>query len=514
MVYDTTLRDGLQQHGLQITTAGALRLAQAIAPFVGWIEAGFASSDQASLRRIQTLASAGLPCRVAAFGRTRGPKELTASAVDLNAIVASGAQTGTMVVKSRLQDVERSLRTTPAVNLVMLKESIDFLKQRGLKVGVDFEHFFDAVRSDADYALEVLNTAVAAGADWFALCDTNGGSTSSHVRKWIEAASEIVDPSRLSFHGHNDRGRAVANAEAAIEAGVGQIQGTMLGIGERCGNTDWMVLAPNVHLDQGIELFGKKLFPRLCQIAQLGAELLNITVGSNHPWVGPLANHTDAGMHASGMERDTLSYCHADPSLVGNRLSFGLSSQSGKASLRKKARDLGFVLTAEQVELVQTAVTAKIAEGYVYQAADASLILLILRTLGLDHGGEVFDLEEWRCIVGQGPAQAVLRASFGGKSTVEVGEGNGPVDALHHAVSKVLEELRPGMPPFSLADYRPRPINLEAASAAMMMVEVDWQTGSAVSFTTVGVSTDIINASLTALLDATAYAAYLYTGSK
>ncbi|OQA04290.1 MAG: Homocitrate synthase [bacterium ADurb.Bin400] len=314
---------------------------------------------------------------------------------------------------------------------------------------------------------------------------------------------------KLGFHGHNDRGRGVSNAELAFLFGIRHIQGTINGYGERCGNTDLCTLIPNLYFDYRAACLMNGKLERLTDLSRMTAEFVNAHHRSNHPWVGHLAGHTEAGMHASGEGRDPGSYLHADLTLIGNRDSYGVSEQSGRSNIFAKAKELGFELSAEEIAKVTDLHNRRLAEGYSYAAADASLHLLIMEALGLDHSGAAFTLEGWHVDTNRDGAnlftEATIRASLDNVYAHEVGSGDGPVDALNSALRKVLDRFYPELPKWKLSDYKVRIVNPQAATAAKVRVLIE-TSDKQETWTTVGVHENIIEASWIALVQSVAYA--------
>lgn len=511
--YDTTLRDGLQENGREITVSDAIRFARKLDNMgLSWCEAGFASAGEEQMKRIRALTGLKLKnTRISAFGRTRGKNEKVEDAIDLNAIFASGAKTAAIVGKARKRDVEKSLQTDEKTNLEMISESIKYLKSKGMEVVFDAEHFFDGIKEDERFALKTIETAQKSGADWVVLCDTNGGSTSGFVEECIKKAALYVSVKKLGVHFHNDRGRGVSSAEVAYKCGVRHIQGTINGYGERCGNTDLSTLIPNLYFDENTNCLKKGQLDQLSRLSHMTAEFLNAHHRSNHPWVGALCGHTEAGMHTSGMLRDPKSYIHADLNMVGNRASFGVSEQSGRSSVQAKAKELGFGLNKDEVQKLSKAHDKMLREGYSFAGADASFYLLVLKVLGKKHQGEIFDLEKWE-IVSSGNEKSVItnakiKAILNKEKVTSSGDGNGPVDALNAALSKILPKFYPDLPEFHLTDYRVKIINPDAGTGAKVRVIIE-SSNNEETWATVGVHENIIQASWFALEQSVAYALY------
>jgi len=511
--YDTTLRDGLQENGREITIADAIKFTLKLDDMgFSWCEAGFASAGKDQMERIKTLAELKLKntC-ITAFGRTRSKNEKVENALDLNALLESGVKTATLVGKTRKRDVQNSLQTDEQTNLEMISDSIEYLKGKELEVIFDAEHFFDGMKEDEVFTLKAVEVARNAGADWIVLCDTNGASTPDFVKKCIEKAKSIVPIGKIGIHCHNDRGRGISCAEAAYKCGIRHIQGTINGYGERCGNTDLSVLIPNLYFDENAKCLKEGKLRELSRLSYMTAEFLNAHHRSNHPWVGSLAGHTEAGMHTSGMLRDSESYIHADLTKVGNHASFGVSEQSGKSSLAVKADELGFKLSSEEIRRLGKIHSAMLKEGYSFAGTDASFYLLILKALGKNHKGELFDYGKWEMVSsGNGKkviTKAKIEAILNEDKISSSGDGNGPVDALNSALSKILPKFYPELPSFHLTDYRVRVVKPTVATGSKVRVIIE-SSNNEETWATVGVHENIIQASWLALEQSVAYILY------
>ncbi|MDO8507467.1 MAG: citramalate synthase [bacterium] len=513
LCYDTTLRDGLQENGREITLPDAIKFAQKLDEMgFSWCEAGFASSSKDQMDRIKALIGLNLKnTKVSAFGRTRSKNETVENAVDLNAILDSGAKTATLVGKTRKRDVKNSLQTDEKTNLAMIAESIHYLKSKGLGVIFDAEHFFDGMREDKDFTLKTVETALAAGSDWIVLCDTNGASTVDFVQDCIQNAAKTIPILKIGAHFHNDRGRGIACAETAYKCGIRHIQGTINGYGERCGNTDLSTLIPNLYFDENAACLKDGKLDQLSRLSHMTAEFLNAHHRSNHPWVGTLSGYTEAGMHTSGMLRDPKSYIHADLSKVGNRASFGVSEQSGKSSIVVKSKELGFNLNKDEIAKLARLHTEMLHAGYSFAGADASFYLLVLKALGKNHKGEIFDSGKWE-IVSSGNGEKVatkakIEAILNKEKIFSSSEGKGPVDALNSALAKILPKFYSNLPTFCLTDYRVKIINPDAGTGAKVRVIIE-SSNSEETWATVGVHENIIQASWFALEQSIAYILY------
>src|SRR5450756_2327690 len=414
-VYDTTLRDGAQQEGLNLSIADKLAIAALLDELgVGFIEGGWPGANPkdteffARAQRELTLSSATL----AAFGATRRAGTVAADDPQVRALVDSGASVQQMVAKEQVRHVDHALRTTPHENLAMVRDTVGLLTAEGRRVFLDAEHFFDGYRSDRDYAIEVIRTAMEAGAELVALCDTNGGMLPHQVS---DVVADVMDATaaRLGIHCHNDTGCAVANSMAAIRAGATHFQGTVNGYGERTGNADLLSIVGNLQLKEGLTLLPPSRLAEATRIAHQISEVTNVPPYGRQPYVGASAFAHKAGLHASAIKVDPDLYQHTDPTAVGNDMRMLVSDMAGRASIELKRRELGYDLSDEPELLSRVVARVKEMElaGYTFDAADASFELLL-------HGeveGErlsYFGVESWRVITDStGHGQALSEAT-------------------------------------------------------------------------------------------------------
>src|SRR5688572_25943141 len=436
-VYDTTLRDGAQQEGLNLSVQDKLHIARAIDELgVGFIEGGWPGAnpkDTEFFRRAREelhLRHAEL----AAFGATRRAGMRAADDPLVAALRDSGASVVTLVAKSHDRHVELALRTTLEENLAMVRDTVTHLTAEGQRVFLDAEHFFDGYRANRDYALEVLRTAYEAGADVIALCDTNGGM----LPDWVsDVVHDVVDTTgvRVGIHAHNDSGCAVANSLAAVDAGATHVQGCINGYGERTGNADLISVVANLELKLDQSVLPAGLLRESTRIAHAVAEVTNFPPASRQPYVGTSAFAHKAGLHASAIKVDPNLYQHLDPVAVGNDMRLLVSDMAGRASIELKGRQLGFDLTDDKDAI--TRITRRVKEmeatGYTFEAADASFELLLIEEV---EGARpsYFDIESWRVITETLPhaspgdeatSEATVKLRAGGARIVVTGEGNG-----------------------------------------------------------------------------------------
>jgi 2-isopropylmalate synthase len=507
-VYDTTLRDGAQQEGLNLSVADKLAIARQIDGLgVGYIEGGWPGAnpkDTEFFRRAREeldLRNAQL----AAFGATRRAGTKAADDPLVAALRDSGAGVVTLVAKSHDRHVEMALRTTLEENLAMVRDTVAHLHAEGQRVFLDAEHFFDGYRANRAYALEVLRAAAEAGADVVALCDTNGGMLPGWVADVVDdVRSAVGEGVHLGIHCHNDTGCAVANTLAAVDAGVTHVQGTLNGYGERTGNADLVAVVANLELKLGRQVLPAGLLREATRVAHAVAEVTNVPPSARQPYVGVSAFAHKAGLHASAIKVDPDLYQHMDPEGVGNDMRLLVSDMAGRASIELKGRELGFDLDKELVERVTARVKELESRGYTFEAADASFELLLVEEV---EGARpsYFDVESWRVITETSPgdeavSEATVKLLAGGARLVVTGEGNGPVNALDHALRQAIERLYPEVVKFELIDYKVRILDQGHGTDAKTRVLIETTDGVS-PWVTVGVGHNVIEASWQALLD-------------
>jgi 2-isopropylmalate synthase len=511
-VYDTTLRDGAQQEGLALSVADKLAIARHLDDLgVGFIEGGWPGAvpkDTEFFARARTelqLRHAAF----AAFGATRRPLVLAADDPQVAALRESGAEVVTLVAKSHDAHVERALRTTLAENLAMVGDTVRHLREHGRRVFLDTEHFFDGYRANRSYALEVVRVAAEAGAEVVALCDTNGGTLPRELQDIVHDVLETTG-ARLGIHCHNDAGCAVANSIAAVEAGVTHVQGTINGYGERTGNADLLAVVANLELKRDLQVLPPGRLAEATRIAHAIAEVTNVPPSTRQPYVGVSAFAHKAGLHASAIKVDPDLYQHTDPALVGNDMRMLVSEMAGRASVELKGRELGFELGNDR-ELV-TRVTDRVKEmesrGYTFEAADASFELLLTEEV-TGRRPRFFDVESWRVITesradGEAVSESTVKLVAGGAREIVTGEGNGPVNALDHALRTAIERAYPVVGKFELVDYKVRILDQGHGSDAVIRVLIETVDGEG-SWVTVGVGHNIVEASWEALVDGVTY---------
>ena len=523
-LYDTTLRDGSQQEGLTLSVTDKLAVARHLDDLgVTYIEGGWPGAvprDTEFFVRAATELELST-ARLAAFGATRKAGVDVAEDPQVRALVDSGAPTITLVAKSDLRHVTGALRTTAEENLAMVRDTVAHLVGLGREVFVDAEHFFDGFLHDPDYTTSVLVAAHEAGAAVLVLCDTNGGMLPHQVTEIIEDLRSRLEAAgageaRLGAHTHNDTGCAVANAISAVRSGVTHVQGCVNGYGERTGNADLITLLADLQLKMGMDLVPEKTLAEATRISHTIGEIVNMPVSPRAPYVGASAFAHKAGLHASAIRVDPDLYQHTDPRDLGNDMRMIISDMAGRASIELKGRELGFELADEPELLSNLARTVKQreAEGYSYEAADASFELLLLDELG--RVPSYSSVESWRATSQLGrdgtletEATVKLRADGGGERgrKVTIAEGNGPVNALDLALREALRERHPEVDEFELRDFKVRILDSQHGTDATTRVLVR-TSGRGLEFQTVGVGPNVIEASWEAVFDAYTYGLY------
>lgn len=514
--YDTTLRDGEQCEGVSLSLQDKLLIVQKLDDFgIDRIEGGFPASNPKDIAFFRAVASMPLAhAQIAAFGNTCKKGVPAEEDVGLRDLVNSQAPIATIVGKTWDEQVTRALQTTLDENLRMISESVAFLKAAGLTVVFDAEHFFDGYKANADYALACIEAAHDAGADSIDLCETNGGALPFEVARICEEVIAAFPDQAFGIHCHNDSGCAVANALAAVRAGITQVQGTINGIGERVGNTDLLTVIADLELKMGFETVGPDKLKGLTNVSHFIAQATDTVVPAHHPYSGTSAFAHKGGLHASAIARFPQAYEHTDPACVGNSARMVVSELAGKASLLQKASSLGINLDVEGVDIqgILDDIKSREARGYTYELADGSLALLIMRHLGTYN--PAFSLESFRVIVDDredtgalakdATSEATIKIHVGDERFVATGEGTGPVAALDNALRMAITESFPEVADLELVDYKVRlPDESEGTNALTRVVITT--ADSLGTFGTVGLSENVIEASWNALVESIEY---------
>jgi len=510
-LYDTTLRDGSQGEGINFSLHDKLRIAEKLDDFgIHYIEGGWPGSNEKDLAFFKEAQKRTYKnAKIAAFGSTRRAGTRVEEDVQVRLLLEAETPVVTLVAKSWLLHVDVVLRTSPQENINMICDTVAFFKKHGREVMVDFEHFFDGFKEHPDYSQRCLFAAMEAGADWLILCDTNGGSLPEEVGN-ITKQVVAMCKTPIGIHTHNDCGLGVANALAAINAGATQVQGTINGYGERTGNCNLTTVIPNLQLKMNIEVVLPEQLAQLKSLSHFVDEVANQPHDRRAPFVGDSSFAHKGGIHVNAVNKISRSYEHIDPATVGNRQRVLVGELSGRGNVAYKARELGIELAEKSPEALRILEEVKKREsaGYEYEAADASLELLMRRQLGQNIN--FFTLKEYHVSIrrvaafGYKVAEATLKLDINGVENYTVAEGDGPVHALDRALRKALDRHYPVINDVRLIDYKVRILDSHFGTEAKIRVFITSTDGHN-EWTTTGVSGDIIQASWLALEDAFNY---------
>jgi 2-isopropylmalate synthase len=518
-IYDTTLRDGAQLEGISLTVDDKLRIAEQLDRLgVHYIEGGWPGAnpkDEEFFTRARTELALERSTLVA-FGSTRRVGGDAAEDATLANLLAAETDVVCIVGKASAYHVTEALRTSLDEGVAMVADSVRFLKSRGRRVFFDAEHFFDGYRDNPEFSMRVLQGAAEAGADCLVLCDTNGGSLPDQVGATVRDVVSAVD-CEVGVHLHNDTGCGVANALAGVAAGATQVQGTINGYGERVGNCDLVPIVANLSLKMGVETLPEGRLAKLTPVAHHVAELVNFAADPQQPYVGTTAFAHKAGLHTSAIARRRDAYEHVDPESVGNGTRFLVSEMSGRSTIELKADQLGIEMDGETLgEIVETLKELEYA-GYHFEVADASLELLMRAAAGWTQ--DYFTLESfsvnvghrsgsgsraWNEVAVEVETEATVKVQVGDERLEATGRGNGPVNALDAALRSVLEGWFPQLDRLHLTDFKVRVLETRQGTAAVTRVLIDTTNGER-TWTTIGVSENIIEASWQALVDSLVY---------
>ncbi len=514
-VYDTTLRDGTQGEGVSFSLYDKLQITRRLAEIgVDYIEGGYPLSNEKDAEYFQRVRELELPhAKICAFGMTRRKDVPVEKDVGMLALLHSEAPVCTVVGKTWDFHVSEVLRVSAEENLAMIRDSVGFLAEAGRELIYDAEHFFDGWKANPEYALETIRAAASAGARLIVLCDTNGGTLPEEIREFVQQAAKGLEgfPAKLGIHCHNDCDLAVANTLAAVDAGAVHVQGTINGIGERCGNADLISVISNLAIKKkGYQVLGGKPLNHLTELSRFVYETANMNWRSGQPFVGQSAFAHKGGMHVHAVARAAHSYEHMDPQLVGNERRILVSELSGRANINALTSKHNLHHDQELMDRVLSRVVELENEGFQFEAAEASFVLLVQRCAGtfaphfepIKYHVEV-GMEADREILTEGSVKLRVQEEV----RHEVAEGDGPVNALDAALRKALNGAFPGLRETRLVDYRVRAINSEAGTAARIRVVIESADNDEV-WGTVGVSENIIEASWMALVDAFEYKLY------
>ena len=509
LLYDTTLRDGMQGQGMSLSAQEKVRVVRKLDELgIHFIEAGFPGSNPKELELFEMLAEVELDqAQVCAFGITRR-RDVEAAEDEALRLLATGfAPVVTLVGKTWGLHLEKVTKVSREENLAMIRDSVAYLTDAGKRVIYDAEHFFDGYRDDARYAIECLNTAAEGGAENVTLCDTNGSSLPGQVAEATAAVIGAVDLP-VGIHTHNDLECAVANSLAAVEQGAALVQGTMNGIGERTGNANLTSILPALQLKLGYECVAPERLARLTGIAHFIDELLNITPVPDQPFVGRNAFAHKGGMHVAGVNADARTFEHMDPAEIGNEREMVVSELSGKGTVVQRAERAGIPLDDEQAAKALRTLKEREHRGYHYEAADASFELLLRKET--EDYEPLFRLEGFRVLVekredGKLVTEATIKVWVDGERYLRTAEGNGPVNALDKALRGAIIDRHPHLAEIELTNYKVRILDEHHGTGAVTRVLLDSSDGER-EWGSIGVSENIIEASWEALVDSLEYA--------
>jgi len=525
-IYDTTLRDGTQREGLSVSLEDKLRIARQLDRLgVPFIEGGWPGANPKDVQFFWQLKEEPLEqAEVVAFCSTRRPHVNAAEDPLLQAILTAGTRWVTIFGKSWDLHVTEGLKCSPEENLEMIQDTIAYLRSQGRRVIYDAEHWFDGYKHNRDYALKTLEAAIASGAEWLVLCDTNGGTLPHEISSIVRDVASFISvgahicaplPPQIGIHTHNDSDTAVANAIAAVMEGAKMVQGTINGYGERCGNANLCSLIPNLQLKLGYQCLADAQLPQITEVSRFVSEVVNLAPDEHAPFVGRSAFAHKGGIHVSAVERNPLTYEHIQPEQIGNRRRIVISDQAGISNVVAKARTFGIELDKHNPTARQILQRLKEleSEGYQFEAAEASFDLLMREALGKRQ--QFFEIKGFQvhCDLVEGRtntnALATVKLTVSGQDILEAAEGNGPVAALDRALRKALVNFYPQIAQFELSDYKVRILDGHSGTAAKTRVLVESKNGHQ-RWTTVGVSPNILEASYQAVVEGLEYGLMLH----
>lgn len=512
-LYDTTLRDGTQGEGISFSVDDKVKIALKLDKMgIHYIEGGWPGSNPKDMEFFQQMKEHQLEqAKITAFGCTCKPGTRPANDPNIKSILESGVKVAAIFGKTWDFHVTHAIKTTLQENLRIIGDTIKYLKECGLEVVYDAEHFFDGYKSNPEYAIETVKEAEKAGADWVCLCDTNGGSMPMEIK---DIVSEVVSALNVpvGIHAHNDCELAVANSIVAVQAGVTQVQGTINGFGERCGNANLCSIIPNLMLKLNMECIDTENLQSLTELARFVSELANVHPANNQPYVGGSAFAHKGGIHVSALLKNPETYEHINPELVGNARRVLVSELSGMSNIVYKAEELGLDVdlsrTNPETKNILEEIKQLESRGFQFEGAEGSFELLMRKAF--NGYREPFKLEALRIILerrelGEILSEAVIKLRVGDEIVHTAAEGNGPVNALDNALRKALEVFYPCIREMKLADYKVRVLDENAGTEAQVRVLVETHDKDLGSWGTVGVSSNIIEASWQAIVDSIAY---------
>ncbi|AKL98546.1 citramalate synthase [Endomicrobium proavitum] len=509
-IFDTTLRDGSQGAGISFSVEDKIKIAKALDAFgVSYIEGGWPGANPKDEQFFALAKRLRLSSKLVAFSSTRRKGVKAADDSNLRAVIKSGVKTACIFGKSWDMHVKYALKTTSEENLKMISDSVAFLKSKKLEVIFDAEHFFDGYKNNKNYALASVKAASDAGADIVCLCETNGGMLPSDISKITAQTVEAFPKVKFAIHAHNDSGCAVANSISAVEEGCVMVQGTINGIGERCGNANLCSIIPALQIKKDYKCVAPKALSKLTELSRYVDEIANLIPDDTKPYVGRNAFAHKAGIHVSAIEKNSQTYEHIKPESVGNERRIIVSDMSGKSNVVSKAGELALGLKGdgEDVKQVIKIIKEKENAGYQYEDADGSFFLLTKKAL--ESFKPFFSLKSYRVAVekdetGAIVSEATVKLNIKGKEEHTVAEGDGPVNALDNCLRKALIKYYPQIKNVFLTDFKVRVVDSKANTAARVRVFIESSDASK-SWGTIGVNENIIDASWQALSDAVEY---------
>jgi len=510
-IFDSTLRDGAQGQGISFSLEDKLKIVKALDEIgVDYIEAGNPGSNPKDMEFFKRIKSIKLrKSKLAAFGATRRPNIKVEDDNNLKNLLEAETEVTVIFGKSWDTQVKDILKTTLEENLNMIKDSIEFLKSKNKEVVFDAEHFFDGYKNNKEYAIETLEFAKRSGVDVIVLCDTNGGTLPSEIN---DIAKEVVEKigGKIGIHCHNDIGMAVANSISAVQAGACHIQGTFIGVGERCGNANLSTIIPTLKFKMGYNVISDKVMGDLTSKARYIAEISNIPLIDEMPYVGSSAFAHKGGMHVDAVCKSSDSYEHIKPEAIGNNRRFLVSEVSGKSTILREVQKIFPQITKDSNEIQNITNRLKELEyeGYKFEGAEGTVELVMRKIIGKYK--PFFKLNHFK-IIGEQPActadfssTALINITVDGKTEMTAAEGDGPVNALDKALRKALEVFYPQLKDVRLVDYKVRVLDSESATSGAVRVLIESTDGNE-NWSTVGVSRDVIQASWVALVDSIEY---------
>jgi len=508
-IYDTTLRDGMQTEGISFSLEDKLAIARCLDELgVDYVEGGYPASGPKDAQFFAETAKLGLSnCKIVAFGSTRRIDSKAEDDASLNAILACKAPAATIVGKTWDLHVTSVLGCSLDDNIALCADSVKFLKKHGLETIFDAEHFYDGCKENPEYAIKVLRAVAGAGADAIALCDTNGGTLPNDIYAITKTVCDQLKPLTIGIHTHNDCDCAIAGSLAAVHAGARQVQGTINGLGERCGNANLCTVIPNLAFKMKFDTLTPEKMRTLTEVSRFVSEICNLNPVTNMPYVGESAFAHKAGLHVDALRKNKRTYEHIDPKLVGNERRFLISELSGKSNILAELEKAKITEDKKLAKKILERVQELENEGYQFEAADASFDLLVRKIMGTYK--PAFELIRYSTTVekrnsGELITEATVKLKIGDNIEHMVGEGDGPVNALDDALRKSLTNFYPAIRDMHLVDYKVRVVNAREGTAARVRVIIESRDKKDI-WGTVGVSENIIEASWQALVDSVEY---------